>query len=574
MDEPTYQSLYRRFRPQRFAAVRGQDHVTVALRNAVRDGRVGHAYLFSGPRGTGKTTSARILAKALNCENPTGGEPCDICESCIAIANGSSLDVQELDAASNNGVDAIRDLVSRVALATPGRWKVYIIDEVHMLSTPASNALLKTLEEPPSHVVFVLATTDPQKVLPTIRSRTQHYEFRLISAEVLAELVRDVSGVAGLEVDDDAVDVVARRGAGSARDALSALDQVAAAGGVGADEADPAVEIVAGLAAHDAGATLVAVARAMAAGRDARRLGEAVLARLRIGFLSILAPDLDIDARDAVIEAHARQLGAAGVTRALEVVGDAVTSMKEAVDARVALETALVRVARTDLDVAPSALLERIDKLERGLAGAPRAESNDAPRAAVAPAPAPAPAPAAVSAPPPPAAKRPSLRIEKPVSEPPAAATPEPVAPAVAKPLPAGTLPDRDALTLAWGDTILDQISPRAKARFRGGHWVDAPKPTFALPTEIHKQRCDEVRLEVQEALSQHFGVRMELTLTVDTAGGGAGSTAKPKGSPPPPDDDVHEDVGDVSELEDAPPVASGAARLLEAFPGAVEETP
>ena len=577
MDEPTYQSLYRRFRPQRFAAVRGQDHVTVALRNAVRDGRVGHAYLFSGPRGTGKTTSARILAKALNCENPTGGEPCDICESCIAIANGSSLDVQELDAASNNGVDAIRDLVSRVALATPGRWKVYIIDEVHMLSTPASNALLKTLEEPPSHVVFVLATTDPQKVLPTIRSRTQHYEFRLISAEVLAELVRDVSGVAGLDVDDDAVDVVARRGAGSARDALSALDQVAAAGGVGADEADPAVDIVAGLAAHDAGATLVAVARAMAAGRDARRIGEAVLARLRIGFLSILAPDLDTDARDAVIEEHARQLGAPGVTRALEVVGDAVTSMKEAVDARVALETALVRVARTDLDVAPSALLERIDKLERGIASAPRVESNDAPRAAVAPAPpaAVAPAPPAVSAPPTAAAKRPSLRIEKPAPEPPAPVESEPAKPAPkAAPVGDGSIPDRDALTLAWGDTILDQISPRAKARFRGGHWVDAPKPTFALPTEIHKQRCDEVRLEVQEALSQHFGVRIELTLTVDNTGGGAGSTAKPKGSPPPPDDDVHEDVGDVSELEDAPPVASGAARLLEAFPGAVEETP
>ncbi|MBA2607387.1 MAG: AAA family ATPase [Actinobacteria bacterium] len=148
-DEPTYQSLYRRFRPQRFAAVRGQDHVTVALRNAVRDGRVGHAYLFSGPRGTGKTTSARILAKALNCETPVGGEPCDICESCVAITNGSSLDVQEMDAASNNGVDAIRDLVSRVALATPGRWKVYIIDEVHMLSTPASNALLKTSKSHP-----------------------------------------------------------------------------------------------------------------------------------------------------------------------------------------------------------------------------------------------------------------------------------------------------------------------------------------------------------------------------------------------------------------------------------------
>ena len=215
-----------------------------------------------------------------------------------------------------------------------------------MLSAAASNALLKTLEEPPPHVVFVLATTDPQKVLPTIRSRTQHYEFRLISAETLAELTRDVAAEAGLKIDDGAIDVVARRGAGSARDALSALDQVAASGGSAVDEADPTVEIVAGLAARDAGAALVATAKALASGRDARRIGESLLARLRTGFLALLAPDLDIDARDD----DDRRAGEGswappGTTRALEVIGDAVTSMKEAVDARVALETALVRVA-------------------------------------------------------------------------------------------------------------------------------------------------------------------------------------------------------------------------------------
>ncbi|HEX2064696.1 MAG TPA: DNA polymerase III subunit gamma/tau, partial [Acidimicrobiales bacterium] len=180
-----YQSLYRRFRPQRFDEVRGQDHVTRAMANALREGRVSHAYLFSGPRGTGKTSTARILAKALNCAQPQDGEPCGTCQSCVAVQQGSSLDVHELDAASNNGVEAMRELVSRAALTTPGRWKVYIVDEVHMLSTAASNALLKTLEEPPSHVVFVLVTTDPQKVLPTIRSRTQHYEFRLLGSDVL-----------------------------------------------------------------------------------------------------------------------------------------------------------------------------------------------------------------------------------------------------------------------------------------------------------------------------------------------------------------------------------------------------
>ena len=202
MADAPFVSLYRRFRPGRFDELRGQDHVVRALRSAVRDDRVSHAYLFSGPRGTGKTSSARILAKALNCEAPVDGEPCGICTSCIEITQGSSLNVHELDAASNNGVDAMRDLVAHAGLGTPGRWKVYIVDEVHMLSTAAANALLKTLEEPPSHVVFVLATTDPQKVPPTIRSRTQHLEFRLLGAETLQTLLESVNEEAELHVDD------------------------------------------------------------------------------------------------------------------------------------------------------------------------------------------------------------------------------------------------------------------------------------------------------------------------------------------------------------------------------------
>src|ERR1700691_712300 len=204
-DPEPYQSLYRRFRPQRFEDVLGQDDVTRALRNSVRDGRVAHAYLFSGPRGTGKTSTARILAMALNCEAPVDGEPDGTCASCVAIRRGSSMDVHELDAASNRKLDEMRDLLSRVALGTPGRWKVYIIDEVHQLTSDAASALLKTLEEPPGRVVFVLATTDPQKVLPTILSRTQHFEFHLLDGDLLTGLLDDINADAGLGLSPNAV---------------------------------------------------------------------------------------------------------------------------------------------------------------------------------------------------------------------------------------------------------------------------------------------------------------------------------------------------------------------------------
>jgi DNA polymerase-3 subunit gamma/tau len=363
-----YQSLYRRYRPQRFADVRGQDHLAHALRNAVVDGRVGHAYLFSGPRGTGKTTTARILAKVLNCEAVVDGEPCGTCASCLGIEQGTSFDVFELDAASNNGVEAIRNLIEKAQLGSPGRTKVYILDEVHMLSTAASNALLKTLEEPPDHVVFVLATTDPQKVLPTIKSRTQHFDLHLLPAADLEALVDAVVKDAGLDVSAEARDHVLRVGGGSARDTLSALDQVVAAGGV-SEDLSALDELVEALCERDTGRALVAVDAAITSGRTPRVLGENLIGRLRDVFLAALRSDLSrLPETDRVrVADQAARLGAAGATRALEVVGEAFVGIQDAPDPRVVLEVALVRLTRPDADHSLAAIVERLERLERGL---------------------------------------------------------------------------------------------------------------------------------------------------------------------------------------------------------------
>jgi len=575
-----YQSLYRRYRPAKFGEVLGQDHVVTSLRNAVRDGRAGHAYLFSGPRGTGKTSSARILARALNCQNPSDGEPCNECESCTSILGGQSYDLQELDAASHNGVDAVRDLIVKAALGSPGKTKVYILDEVHMLTTAASNALLKILEEPPDHVTFVLATTDPQKVLETIRSRTQRLEFGLLPAAELESHVRHIIDDAELDVDDAGIDYVLRRGGGSARDTLSALDQVVAAGGTMAPD-EPLDGLLEALCEHDTPAGLVALNGAITVGRDPRVLGEELLSRLRDAFLSVMGAPLGhlADSAQQTAADHGRRLGAAMITRSLEVVGAALIEMRQAPVPRIPLEVALIRLTRPETDPSPAALLERIERLEQALAAAPvpaapvpaapvpsgsaaTAPATSAPPdpaaaaspaeapASVPPVPSPAPAPAAKARPPGgPAAEarrrlaerqaaargdaRPAAESLPPVESPPPA-TPAPAPPSAAAP-PESAVPSRadepvavapaaadgfptlEELTEAWTNDVLPVLRPAAKAMFRAGRFVGVAngRARYGLPNDAHRVRADVKRPVVEQAMAAHFGRPIPLELVV-----------------------------------------------------------
>ena len=613
-----YQSLYRRYRSQRFDEVLGQDHVTKALKNSVREGRVAQGYLFSGPRGTGKTSTARILAKVLNCEHPVDGEPDTTCDNCRAVEEGRQVDwLQELDAASNNGVEAMRDLLGRVSMGTSGNRKVYVLDEVHMLSTAASNALLKTLEEPPDHVVFVLATTEPEKVLPTIRSRTQHFDFKLLPADVLADHVRYVIADAGLDLGEDAVDYVVRAGGGSARDTLSALDQVAAAGGV-TDAGSPAEDIVDALAARDAGAALLAVDAAVRAGRDPRVLADALVASLREAFLVAMhAPAGGLSDRAAARAAEvAEALGPASLTRGLEAIGAALVEMRQAPDPRIPLEVALVRLTRPDADADLAALNARIEQLERRIAGGSVAATPPPPSTPPPSGATPEAGEAAASEragaggsrrgaeaaraelarqhpvapqdePPgadvPRAGSRPSLggvrrarqgsdSHDAPAAdvEPsPPAATDDDTAAAAATPPAAAALPTVAELTESW-ETVLGGLKPRAKALYKPGRFVATEGRTarFALPNQAHCDRCLDKRDEVAAALQAHFGRPVPLELVVDEDGAAptAASPAAGSGSDTP----AAPDEVDLDELTDAPDASvGGIAQLKDAFPGA-----
>jgi DNA polymerase-3 subunit gamma/tau len=540
-------SLYRRHRPRTFAEVVGQEPVVRTLRNAVQRDAVHHAYLFVGSRGTGKTSMAKILAACLNCERGPTIEPCGTCDSCVSIAGATSLDVIEMDAASNNSVDDIRDLRDSVAYApVSGRRKVYILDEAHMLSTAAWNAFLKTLEEPPPNTVFVLATTEANKVPATVVDRCHRFDFHRPTVEQIASVVRRAAQAESIEIPPAAVAALARSATGSFRDALGTLEQIVTYGGreialedvlavLGVADARLLEETVDAVAAGDAARALRTLEECVEQGRDAGSFASDLEIRARellvVQVLDGVPAELSLTPEaDAALGEQAQRVDHATVVRLLELLGEAMEGVRAGADARTRLELALVKAARPETDGSTRALLARIERLERGipradvesgngndLKGPPAAAAMDGARQDAATA---VPPPAVTDREP---AREPQRAHEpEPVGEPQAASEREPPvseAEQAPEPVPAPVPRDIESIYALWPAVVELVRSEHALLGAVIGEArpvaVDGEELTLAYPftAEFYKKKAEDPanRAAVGEALGALAGGRWRL---------------------------------------------------------------
>jgi len=536
MADTAYQVVARRYRPQRFAELVGQEHVARGLSGAIESGRIGHAYLFTGARGTGKTSAARIFAKALECARGPAGEPCNDCDACRAIAAGQDVDVVEIDAASNRGIDEMRQLRQNVAVRPArGRFKIYIIDEVHMLTREAFNALLKTLEEPPAHVKFVLCTTEPEKLPITILSRCQRFDFTTVETAAIARRLAQIVVAEGADVSAEALHLIARRAAGSMRDSQSLLEQLlgAAAGPIGVDDVHAVIgtgreerigALVAAVAARDAAAALAALDEALAGGADAGGVLDQLVAALRDCLLASVGAAAELmtqgEGLGVDLPAVGRQLGTATVLAMLQILDQALARMRTSGHPAVLAEMAVVRLARLeDLE----SLAAVIDKIAAGGA-APAAEPRPAPAR-----------PAAAATPPPTAGTerekkttdRAEPAVEPPTPErPPAVAAATSAAPAAG--LPADAMAAWQAGTEAFGGLAVDLAETATSVAWRDDV-LEVTMPGAAGTAAAYLRR-PEVAAGIGRALSELAGrpVRFTLVVAAAAAGPAAAQASRP----------------------------------------------